>query len=144
MAESEEELKSLLMKVKVESEKVGLKLNIWKTKIMASGPITSWQIDGETVGTLSPKYCRWWLQPWNLKMLTPWKKSYDQPRQHIKKQRHYFADKGPYSQSYGFPRSHVWMWELDHKEGWVPMNWLWFGEDSWESLGLQGDQTSQS
>ena len=59
MAESEEELKSLLMKLKEESEKVGLKLNIWKTKIMASGPITSWQIDGETVGTLSPKYCRW-------------------------------------------------------------------------------------
>ena len=59
MEESKEELKSLSMKVKEESEKVGLKLNIWKTKIMASGPITSWQIDGETVGTLSPKYCRW-------------------------------------------------------------------------------------
>ena len=66
MAESEEELKSLLMKVKVESEKVGLKLNIWKTKIMASGPITSWQIDGETVsdyfGGLQ-NHCRWSLQP---------------------------------------------------------------------------------
>ena len=65
MAESEEELKSLLMKVKVESEKVGLKLNIQKTKIMASGPITSWQIDGETVETVSdfifrlPNHCRW-------------------------------------------------------------------------------------
>ena len=68
-AESEEELKSLLMKVKEESEKVGLKLNIQETKIMASGPITSWQIDGETVTgfifLLSENHCRWWLQPWN-------------------------------------------------------------------------------
>ena len=56
-------------------------------------------------------------------MLTPWKKRYDQPRQHIKKQRHYFADKGPSSQSYGFSSSHVWMWELSHKESWVPKNW---------------------
>ena len=71
MAESEEELKSLLMKVKVESEKVGLNLNIQKTKIMASGSITSWAIDGETVETVSDylsglqNHCRWWLQPWN-------------------------------------------------------------------------------
>jgi len=71
MAESEEELKSLLMKVKVESEKVGFKLNIQKTKIMASGPITSWEIDGETGETVSDfiflgsNHCRWWLQPWN-------------------------------------------------------------------------------
>ena len=72
MAESEEELKSLLMKVKEESEKVALKFNIQKTKIMASGPITSWEIDGETVETVSDfilgglqNYCRWWLQPWN-------------------------------------------------------------------------------
>ena len=71
MAESEEELKSLLMKVKVESEKVGLKLNIQKTKIMASGPITSWQIDVETMETVTDCFgglqnlCRWWLQPWN-------------------------------------------------------------------------------
>ena len=72
MAESEEELKSLLMKVKKESEKVGLKLNIQKTKIMASGPITSWQTDGETVATVtdfifggSKINCRWWLQAWN-------------------------------------------------------------------------------
>ena len=55
-------------------------------------------------------------------MLTHWKKSYDQPRQHIKKQRHYFANKGPSSQSYGFSSSHVWMWELDHKGSWVPKN----------------------
>ena len=58
--------------------------------------------------------------------LTAWKKSYDQPRKHIKKQRYYFTDKGPYSQSYGFSSSHVWMWELDHKEIWAPKNWrLW-------------------
>ena len=72
MAESEEELKSLLMKVKEESEKVGWKLNIQKTKIMASGPITSLEIDGETVETVADyifgglqNHCRWWLQPWN-------------------------------------------------------------------------------
>ena len=56
-------------------------------------------------------------------MLALWKKSYDKLRQHIKKQRHYFIDKGPHSQSYGFSSSHVWMWELDHKESWVPKNW---------------------
>ena len=72
MAESEEELKNLLMKVKEESEKVGLKFNIQKTKILASGPISSWQIDGETVETVADfifgglqNHCRWWLQPWN-------------------------------------------------------------------------------
>ena len=72
MAENEEELKSLLMKVEVASEEVGLKLNIQKTKIMASGPITSWEIDGETVETMADfifrglqNHCTWWLQPWN-------------------------------------------------------------------------------
>ena len=59
----------------------------------------------------------------NKKMLTPWKKSCDQPRQHIKKHRHYFANKGPFSQGYGFSSSHVWMWELDYKESWAPKNW---------------------
>ena len=59
-------------------------------------------------------------------MLTPWKKSYDQPRQHIEKQRHYFANKGPSSQGYGFSSSHVWMWELDYKESWVPKNWCFW------------------
>ena len=63
------------------------------------------------------------MQPWNWKPLAPWKKSYDEPRHHIKKQRHYFAKKDLYSQSYGFSNSHVWMWELDHKEGWVLKNW---------------------
>ena len=72
-------------------------------------------------------HCRWWLQPWNSKKLAPWKKSSDKPRQHIKIQRHHFAKIGPYSQSYGFSSSHVCIWELDHKEGWVPKNqcfWL--------------------
>ena len=59
-------------------------------------------------------------------MLTPWKKSYDQPRQRIEKQRHYFANKGPSSQGYGFSRGHVWMWELDHKESWAPKNWCFW------------------
>ena len=59
-------------------------------------------------------------------MLTPWKKSYDQPRQHIKKQRHYFANKGPSSQGYGFSSSRVWMWELDYKESWMLKNWCFW------------------
>ena len=69
---------------------------------------------------------RWWLQPWIQKKLAPWKKSYDQPRQHIKKQRHYFANKGPSSQSYGFSSSHVWIWELDYKESWALKNWCFW------------------
>ena len=78
--------------LKEESEKVGLKLKIQKIKIMASGPITSWQTDGETMEIVTDfeglqNHCRWWLQPWNQKTLVPWKKSYDQPRQLIKKHR---------------------------------------------------------
>ena len=98
---------------------------------MTSGSITSWQIDGEKVETATDFIflgseitadgdCSREIQ------LAPWKKSYDQPRQHIKKQRHYFTDKSPFSQSYGFPSSHVQMWELDHKEGWV-----WKNQCSW-------------
>ena len=101
MTESEEELKSLLMKVKEESEKVGLKLNIRKTKIMASGPITSWHLDGETVADfifLGSKITADGDCSHEIKTRTPWKDSYDQPRQHIKKQRHYFASKGLSSQ----------------------------------------------
>ena len=84
-------------------------------KIMASGPITSWQIVGETMETVrdfilgAPKSLQMVTAAMRLKVLAPWKKSYDQPRQHIKKQRHYFADKGLSSQSYGFCSSHVWM-----------------------------------
>ena len=96
------------MKVKEESEKVGLKVNIQKTKIMASGPITSWQIDGETVADC----CFFFWAPKSLQMVTAAMKlkdacsleeNYDQPRQHIKKQRHYFANKCPPCQGYGFP-----------------------------------------
>ena len=119
------------MKVKEESEKVGLKLNIQKTKIMASRPITLWQIDGETMETvrgfifLGSKIfvdgdC---LHEIKRHLLAPWKESYEQPRQHIKKQRHYFADKGPSSQICDFSSSYVWMWELDYKKSWVPKNW---------------------
>ena len=99
MAESEEELKSLLMKVKVESEKLGLKLNIQKTKITASGPITSWETDGETVETVSdfilgaPKSLQMVTAAMKLKHAYSLEESYDQPRQHIKKQRHYFVKK---------------------------------------------------
>ena len=110
MAESEEELKSLLMQVKEESEKVGLKLNIQKTKIVASGPITSWKIDGKQCQTLffwAPKSLQMVTAAMKLKALAPWKKSYDQSRQHIKKQRHYFANKCPSSQGYDFSGGHI-------------------------------------
>ena len=104
------------MKVKEESEKVDLKLNIQKVKIMASGPITSWEIDGETVETVSDfilggsKITTDGDCSHEIKTLTPWKESYDQPiGQHIKKPRSYFANKGLSSQSYGFSSSYVWM-----------------------------------
>ena len=115
MAEFEEELKSLLLKVKEEYENVALKLNIQKTKSMAFGPITTWQIDGETMETVRDFIflgCTITADgdcSHEIKTLAPWKKIYDQHRQHIKKQRHYFADKGPSSQSYGFSSSHEWM-----------------------------------
>ena len=128
MAEREEELKSLLMKVKEERKKASLKLNIQESKIMASGPITSWQINGETVrniifldskitadGDCSHEIKRHLLL--GRKAMT----NLDS----ILKSRHYFANKGPSSQSYSFLSSHVWMWELDYKESWVPKNW-WF------------------
>ena len=153
MAESEEELKSLLMKVKEESENVGLKLNIQKTNIMASGPITSWQLDGEIMETVTDFILLGSKIPADgdcsheIKRRLILGRSYDQTRQHIKKQRHYFANKGPSGQGYGFSSSHVWMWELDYEESWVPKNWCFWTvvlEDSWESLGLQGDPTSPS
>ena len=115
MAESEEELKSLLIKMKEESEKVGLKLNIRKTEMMASGPISSWQVDGEAVETVADFIlggskitadgdCSHEIRR---RLLTPWKESYDQPRQHIQKQRHYFANKGLSSQGYSSSRGHM-------------------------------------
>ena len=119
------------MKVKEESEKVGLKLNIQKTGIMESGPITSRQI--------GKQWKQWqilfWGSPKSLQMVTAAMKlkdacsleeSYDQPRQLLKKQRHYFANKGPSSWSYGFSSSHEWMWELAYKESWVLKNWCFW------------------
>ena len=104
------------MKVKEESEKVGLKLNNQKTKIMASGPISSCQIDGGKVEIvrdfifLGSKITADGDCSHEIKRhLTPWKESYDQHKQHIKKQRHYFVNKGPSSQGYGFSSGHVWM-----------------------------------
>ena len=111
MAESEE-LKSLLMKVKEKSEKACLKLNIQETKIMVPGPITSWQIDGETVESVRDFIF------WDSKITADDDCSHEikrhlllgrKPREHIKKQRHYFANKGPSSQSYCFSCSYVWM-----------------------------------
>ena len=134
MAESEEELKSLLMKVKVESEKVGLKLYIQKTKIMASGPITSWEIDGETVKTVSDFIfggskitadgdCRREIK----RHLFLGRKVMSNLDSIFKsRERHYFANKGLSSQGYGFSTGHVWMWELDCEEGWAPKNWCFW------------------
>ena len=129
MAESKE-LKSLLMKVKEESEKVGLELNIQKTNIMASGPTTSWQIDGEAVDTVADfavlgskvtadGNCSHEIKRWLLlgrKVMT------NLDSRDIKKQRHYFANKGPSGQGYGFSSGHVWMWELDYNESWAWKN----------------------
>ena len=119
------------MKVKEESEKVGLKLNTQKTKIMASSPITSGKYMGKQWKqwqTLFPviKSLQKVTAAMKLKTLPPWKKSNDQPRQNIKKQRHYFANKGSSSQGYGFSSSHIWMWELDYKESWAPKNWCFW------------------
>ena len=122
MAESKEKLKSLLMTVKEESEKAGLKLTFQKTKIMAFGPIASWQIDGETVETVIDFIWRGGRgggskitadgdcsHEIKRHLLLVRKAMTNLPKQHIKKQRHYFANKGPSSQSYGFSISHVWM-----------------------------------
>ena len=116
MAESKEELKTLLMKVKEESEKTGPKFTIPKKNIMVSGPITSWQIDGETMETVTDFIflgskitadgdCGHEIK----RCLLLGRKAMIKPRQHIKKQRHYYANKGPSNQSYGFSSSHVWM-----------------------------------
>ena len=119
-----EELKSLL-KVRQESEKAGWKLNNEKTDhgiqshhFMAN----RWGSNGNRGCFEFQNHCRWWLHPWNQKMLASWEESYDQHRQHIIKQRHYFANKVLSSQSYSFSSSNVWMWELDCKERWVLKN----------------------
>ena len=126
MAENKEELNCLLMRVKEESEKSGLKLNIQKTKIMASRPITSWQIDGEKwkqwqiFSSWAPKSLQMAIA--TMKLEDTWKESCDKPRQLINKSRAIIANKGPCRQRYGFSSNHVQMWELDHKEGWVLKN----------------------
>ena len=120
------------MKVRNESEKVGLKLNIQKTKITASGPINSWQMDGETVGTVADFILG------GSKITVDVNCSHEIKRRlllgrevmtnldSILKSRHYFATKGPSSQGYGFSSSCVWMWELDYKESWAPKNWCFW------------------
>ena len=129
MAESEEELKSLFMKVKEKSEKVDLKLNIQKTKIMASGPITSWEIDGETVETVSDFVflgskitadgdCSHEIK----RRLLLGRKVMSNLDSIFKSRDIIFANKGPSSQGYGFSCGHVWMWELDCEEGWALKN----------------------
>ena len=139
--------------MKEESEKAGFKLDIQKTKNMASGPITSWQIDGETVETVAdfifwaPKSLLMVIAAMKLKDVCSLEEKYNQPRQHIKKQRYYFANKTVSSQSYGFSNSHVWVWVWTIKKAEcqrIDAFELWCGEDSWESLGLQGDPTRPS
>ena len=133
IAESIEELKSLLMKVKEESEKVGLNLNIQKTKIISSGPITSYQIDGETVEIVADFIflgskitadgdCSHEIK----RCLLLGRKAMTNLDSILKKQNHYFANKGLSSQSYGFSSSHVWMWELNYKESLAPKNWCFW------------------
>ena len=118
MEESKEKLKSLLMKVKEESEKVVLKLNIQKMKIMAYGSITSWLTEREKVETVTGVIFLGSRITVAIKLTDAcsWNKSCDKPRQSIKKQRYHFAKKDLYSQRYSFSSSHVWIWELDHKE----------------------------
>ena len=142
------------MKVKEESEKAGLKLNIQKTKTTAFSPITSWQIDGETMETvtdfifLGSKITVDGNYSHEIKRcLLLGRKAMTNLDSILKKQRHYFVNKGPSSQSYGFSRSHVWVWELDYKESWTLKNWCFWTvvlENSWEFPGLQADQTIQS
>ena len=120
------------MKVKEESEKADLKLNIQNTKVMASGPTSSWQIDGETMEIVTDFIFL------GSKIISDGDGSHEIKRSllfgrkamtnldNIEKQRHYFANKGPSCQSYGFSSSHVWMWELDHKESWALKNWCFW------------------
>ena len=133
MAEIEEELKSLLIKVKDESEKADLKLNIQKTEIMSSSPITSSQMDGETIKTVidfiflgsqitADGDCSHEIK----RHLLLGRKAMINLGNMLKKQRHYCANKSPSSQSYGFSSSHVWMWELNHKESWALKNWCFW------------------
>ena len=130
MAKSKEELKSLLMKVKEETEKTGLKLYIHETKLMASSPITSWQLDGETMETvtdfifLGSKITADGDCSHEIKRCLPLGRKAMTNLDSILKR--YFTKKCLYSQSYGFSSSHLWVWELDHKEGWTQKNWCFW------------------
>ena len=129
MEESKEELKSLLIKVKEESEKVGLKLNIQKTKIMTSSPITSWQIDGETVSDfifLGSKSLQMVIAATKLKNACSLEEKLWQIFTAYQKAETLFADIGSSSQSYGFSSGHVWMWDLDCEESWALKNWCFW------------------
>ena len=132
-------------------KKLGLKLNIQKTKIMASGPITSRQIEGNNGNSErlyfggAPKSLQMVTVAMTLKDTCSLEEKLYQPRQHIKKQRHYFSNEDLSSQSYDFSSTQVWMWELDCEEGWAPKNccfWTVVLEKTWESLGLQEDPIS--
>ena len=132
MAESEEELQSPLMKVKEESEKSGLKLNIQKAKPMASSSTTSWQVDGETMETMtdfiflgsqitSDSDCSHKIK----RCLLLGRKTMTNLDSALKS-RHHFANKGPHSQSHGLSNSHVWVWDLGCKKSWAPKNWCFW------------------
>ena len=131
MAESKEQ-KSFLMIMKEKREKLAIAQHskykgrgIWSHQFMANILGKNGNSDISYFIGLQ-NHCKWWLQPWNQKTLAPWEKNYDKPRQHIKKERHYFTNKGPSSQSYGFSNGHVWMWELDYKESWEQKNWCFW------------------
>ena len=120
---------------------------------MASGPVAAWQIEGEEVEVVTDllffllqNHCGRWLQPWNQKTIASWLESIEKPRQCIEKQRHCNAIKCLYSQGYGLPSGHLWLWELDCKEDsakeLMPLN-CGAAENFWKSL-VQQDQTSQS
>ena len=149
MAESEK-LKSLLMKLKEGSEKVGLKLNIQKTKIMGLSPTTSWQTDGETMETVrdfifgGSKITADGDCSHEINTLAPWKKSYDQPRQRIKKQRRYFANKGLSSQTCGFPVVINGCESWDYKESWVPKSWCFWTVVLEKTLRIPWTASSES
>ena len=150
---AENELKSLLMKVKEESKKVDLKFSIWKTKIMASVPITSWQIDGETMETVTDfilggsKITANGDCSHEIKRCLLFRRKVMTILDSILKAET-LPEKVHLVKAMVFSNSHVWMWELDYKESWAPKNLMLLnggvGEDSWESLGLQGDPTSPS
>ena len=133
VAESKEEQKNLLMKMKKENEKAGLKLNIQKTKIMASSLITSWNIDGETMETVtgfiflgSKNSADGGLSHETKRHLLLGRKAMTNLYRILKSRDITLPTKICNSQSYGFSNSHIWMWELNHKEGWVPQNWCFY------------------